>query len=224
MAVRLPVLMVHTPPASAAAQRLAEAVIGELIGRPGIDMVLIGSTAELADDSTDRITLDSLTGDAAVLDWRTPDEIVAGLQRNGLTGVRAPHRHDAEAAANQHRGRKIYAFDLRKFSDAAKVAAAVMQLNQNRQVRTFSLSPLGSTARDSKKNERGAAQAASQVRRPEPVRPASSLRHSQDHHRPANVSSEKQPHRRVKPPDANNGNGEDIDLDDLLDQLDQSDP
>ena len=42
MAVRLSVIMVHTPPASAASSELAESVVGQLIGLPEIDLTLIG--------------------------------------------------------------------------------------------------------------------------------------------------------------------------------------
>ena len=49
MAVRLSVIMVHTVPPTLAAGRTAEAVVGELIGRAGIDLTLVGPLAELGE-------------------------------------------------------------------------------------------------------------------------------------------------------------------------------
>ncbi len=76
MAIRLSVIMVHAPP-TAGAERTAQSVVGELIGLNGIDLTLVGPLAQLDETSTDRLTLASLSGDVAVLDWQRPEEIVA---------------------------------------------------------------------------------------------------------------------------------------------------
>ena len=123
MAVRLSVVMVHSPPVSAlqvtedepsnraTAQQLAEAVVGELIGLNGIDVTLVGPIAQLAPASTDRLTLESLTGDVAVLAWQCASETMAALAGIDFQGERSPHAHDRDVALPAARIRRIYAFD-----------------------------------------------------------------------------------------------------------------
>src|SRR6056297_1563232 len=77
MAVRLPVIMIHSPPGGSRWQSLGESIIGELIGRPGIDLTLVGRLSDLATGSTDRLTLESLRGDLVVLDWQPPERILS---------------------------------------------------------------------------------------------------------------------------------------------------
>ena len=72
MAVRLSVVMVHSAPATPSAERVAQGVVGELIGLSGIDLVLVGPLDSLSESSTDRLTLSSIGGDIAMLDWRMP--------------------------------------------------------------------------------------------------------------------------------------------------------
>ena len=57
MAVRLSVIMVHSPPPTSTAQQLAQGVVGELIGLPGIDLTLVEPLDRLQATSTDRLTL-----------------------------------------------------------------------------------------------------------------------------------------------------------------------
>ena len=140
MAVRLSVVMVHTPPPEAGASQLAEAIVGELIGMPEIDLTLVGNLVKISTDSTDLLSLETLTGDIAALDWQPPAGIVAALGELGFKGSRTPHPDDP-AAPPAEPSRRIYAFDLNQFSDARSVCDAVAELKQQRQVRTFTLSP-----------------------------------------------------------------------------------
>ncbi len=140
-AVRLSLVMVHSSP-FASARLLPEAIVAELIGVPEIDLTLVGPLAQLSASSTDRLALESLTGDVAVLDWQSPDEIVRSLARVGFDGDRVPHANDVEATAPRTPGRRIYAFDLTRFRDLTSLHQAIGQLKSSLQVRTFSL-PLG---------------------------------------------------------------------------------
>lgn len=139
MAVRLSVVMVHSPPPSAVASGLAESAVGQLIGLPEIDLTLVGPLSQLADGSTDRLSLESLSGDVAVLDWRTPAEIIGALGVFDFDGDRAPHPHDRDAPGATATSRRIYAFDLNQFTNADSLCEAIGQLKSGRQVRTFSL-------------------------------------------------------------------------------------
>ncbi|MCG8652584.1 MAG: hypothetical protein MI861_22275, partial [Pirellulales bacterium] len=156
----------------------------------------------IAEGSTDRLTLESLTGDVAVLDWGPPGEIVERLARLGFEGVRAPHGADPEAPQPASAARRIYAFDLNTFQQAGALCEAVVRLKTIRQTRTFSLS-LG---RDDKPV-------------PRPTPPTSPQVLSQ----PASAASQKSPTTpsdgdSVQPPSPH------LDLDDLIDKLDDLDP
>ena len=141
MAVRLTVIMVHSPPATASAQRIAESAVGEIIGRPGIDLTLVGPPNQIEPSSTDRLTLDSITGDAAVMDWRTPDDLIAALGEVGFMGARARHADDPGVVATPGQ-RRIYAFDLNQVTDAKDLCQALNKLLADRQVKTVSLAGL----------------------------------------------------------------------------------
>jgi hypothetical protein len=138
--------MIQSPPAEAAKQRLSEALIGRLIGRAGIDLTLIDRLSSLGEGSTDRLTLESLSGDVAVLDWQSPERIVSALHAIGFAGQRAPHGSDPHASSVGSEARRIYAFDLSTFDDVALIEASLTQLLENRQVRTFSLGGISGSA------------------------------------------------------------------------------
>ncbi len=150
MAQRLSVVMVHSPPASLAASQLAEAIVGELIGLREIDLTLIGPIDQLAEGSSDRLSLESLSGDVALLDWQPPSAIIKSLATLNFVGSRSPHAsdpHAGEAASSQKHAppqpstRRIYAFDLSQFSQPKAVCDALVRLKGTRQVRTFDLAP-----------------------------------------------------------------------------------
>ncbi len=150
MPVRLTVVMNQTPPANASAQRLGESIVGEMIGRPGIDMVLVNSASLEDPESTDTLTLKSLAGDFVYLDWKTPQASVATLALGDIHGRRTPHPDDLSAPTDQPAfagrtnteppaDRRIYVFDLNLAGAAGEVCKAVYGLLASRQVRTFSL-------------------------------------------------------------------------------------
>ena len=139
MAVRLNVIMNHSPPPAGAAQQLGEAIIGELIGRPGIDLTLVGPFSGLPDGSTDRLRLESIAGDVAVLDWQSPEEIVSSLATIGFLGGRTPHPGDPDPPPVRPPTRRIYVFDLRRYRGAEAVGSHLAELLAGRQTRTFSL-------------------------------------------------------------------------------------
>jgi hypothetical protein len=200
MAVRLSVIMVQSAPPTPAAVRTAEAVVGELIGLAGIDLTLVGPIAALGDSSTDRLSLESLAGDVAVLDWQSPSQIMAALSGVGFEGQRSPHQHDQQVPAPESNQRRIYAIDLTQFSGSADVLTALLRLRADRQVRTFSLAP---------KQRSGSPPASQAGNQDDPA--ATPKPQNLEHRQPETVSTPVQ-HR------------ENLDLDDLLDQLDQIDP
>ena len=206
MAVRLNVIMVHAPAGTNAAQRLTEAVVGELIGLSGIDLTLIDQIAQIDPTSTDYLTLDSLSGDVAVLAWRPVAESIRSLSELGFRGSRARHAHD-RAGPDAGRSRSIYGYDLSEFDSPQQVCAALSDLLDARQVRTYSLEGLISDRPPlaAKKNAADASQGAPKTSE------SSAPQHLGDAS-PGPTSTGRSP---GKPR---------LDLDDLVDQLDCFDP
>ena len=150
MAVRLSVVMIHTSPATSNAERVAQGVVGELIGMNGIDLTLVGPLDSLGESSTDRLTLASISGDLAVLDWQQHEALETALGRLEISGQRTVHVADpgatdsgrsaikaAEGTDLQYR--KLYLFNLNDFSRPEDVVASLVELNSVRSVRTFKL-------------------------------------------------------------------------------------
>jgi hypothetical protein len=139
MASRLSVLMIQSKPPNFNAQRLADEVVGSLIGAPGLDLMLIEPPASLTATATDRLTLETLTGDVAVLDWEDPEQTIQGLTAVNFSGQRTPHPHDRDAPQAVSAARSVFAFDLRRFVTARELLTALHELNSRRQVRTFGI-------------------------------------------------------------------------------------
>jgi len=149
MAVRLSVVMVHSTPATSTAESVAQGVVGELIGLSGIDLILVAPLDSLTETSTDRLTLSSLGGDIAVLDWRLTKVMQESLKRIGVEGVRTRHAADPDVSADavnsdasDAQSRKLYLFNLTEFTTAEAVISSLTKLNEARAVRTFSLAPI----------------------------------------------------------------------------------
>jgi hypothetical protein len=139
MAIRLNVIIVHSPPPLAGAQQLAESLVGELIGRPGIDVALVSSLDGISADSTDALTLESISGDVAVLDWRSPADLMHALAALQFIGSRAPHANDPSSDEPPAGTRKIYAFDLQTQVDAKQLCSDLQALLASRRVQTFTI-------------------------------------------------------------------------------------
>jgi hypothetical protein len=213
--------MIQSRAPTASAERIAEEVIGQLIGAEGIDLTLIGSLPSMAETSTDRLSLESLSGDVAVLDWQQPEAMVTALESVGFQGQRAPHPHDAKTGAPPLGVRRVYLFDMTAFRDAGQLVAALRQLNARRQVRTFSIGPAAvSQAIHSKPT--GAANfpgnSSEDSPAPSPAEPPSSRRST------ASPSSSPEAEQVARPSSREETRSDDpLDLDDLLDQLDRAD-
>ena len=202
MAVRLAVVMIESAPPTAAAGQFAADVVGNLIGRPGLDLVLVSSLAAGQISETDHLSLEAISGDLAVLDWQRPESMLDSLTAVGLNGSRCPHDHDPCELDKIAGGRRIYAFDLDLFRAATELVAALEKLNRDRQTRTFSIGDLSLAPQAGLK--------AAQI-------PASSSKPQQDTPRRFDgASAQHDQTNQIRSPS-------DTDLDDLIDQLDQSD-
>lgn len=141
--MRLPVILVQNPPASGAA--LAESLVGNLIGRAGLDLTLVNRFDSIAEDSTDRMTLSAITVPSAVLDWQPAGELHSILMQIGFDGVRAPHQLDREppsagpAKSAGASNRRLFLFDLNRHDSADQIVAELDRLRKSLSVKTFSL-------------------------------------------------------------------------------------
>lgn len=227
MAVRLSVILIQSRPPSAGAQRLAEEVVGELIGFRGIDLVLVEPLQGLELSSTDRLTLGSLSGDVAVLDWKSPEDLFSDLSSVEFEGERTRHAHDPTAESPTTGNRRIYLFDLTRFTSASQLIDALSQLQSTRQVRTFSLGPglSGSAANGKsasrKSQEEHAKPTTGSDGEATPMHPASAPKRASSPPS-ASAPSSTVPRSTVDSP---RDTGRDrVDLDSLIDELDQIDP
>ncbi len=216
MAVRLNVVMVHSPPPTVGASQLAESIVGELIGRPGIDVTLVGSLDAFDEGSTDAMTLQSITSDVAFLDWMSPDQLISKLSSIGFDGVRSPHAADPSASVPMANpspdspGRRIYAFDLRNVSDAQQLCESLQGLLANRRIKTITIGGDFSRVRPT------APIATPTPPKSKSVHPSGSADVASPS-LPSDLPSSDAVAAAVTKP-------AEIDLDDLVDQLDQLDP
>ncbi|MEC8474287.1 MAG: hypothetical protein VXZ38_06550 [Planctomycetota bacterium] len=139
MAVRLPVILIQSRPPHAAAEKLADSLVGELIGAAGLDLILVDPVAEMETGAIDRLTLESLEGDVALLDWKDSSEIIRDWRDAGLVGERAPHDLDSKAVVGVAGVRRVYAIDLRVAQSYREVLTALGKIQSERMVKTFSL-------------------------------------------------------------------------------------
>lgn len=136
--MRLPVILVQNPPAAGAA--LAEALVGNLIGRAGLDLTLVDRFDSLSENSTDRMTLDGITVPSAVLDWRSPEQTQDILTSISFHGVRTPHRLDPLVPSGSgESNRRLFLFDLTEHRDALSIVAELDRLRESLSVKTVSL-------------------------------------------------------------------------------------
>ena len=162
MVDRLNVVLVSRSGLGGNFESMLEEIVGNLAGRPGIDLVLVSPLAEIDDGSTDQLTLLSIGSGAAVLTWTSPDQTLNDLQRIGFKGIRSPHAGDpfspvqkspdsmvaSEDSASLAEpsttatGPKVYAMDLRDLSSVSDLITQLDRLRSIQSVKTFSIAGL----------------------------------------------------------------------------------
>ena len=138
-------MLLQTRPPNLNAERLVDEVVGRLIGSEGMDLILVESFSSMTEGSVDRLPLETLSGDLAILDWLSPERIVEGWNGLGFDGYRAPHRLDSEASPAIGQFRRIYAFNLSEADSADSVLQGLKEIHAGRQVRTVTLDGISPT-------------------------------------------------------------------------------
>ena len=139
MPIRLNVVLSQPAAGQRREQEIADELVGQLLGRPSMDLALIGPLESVA--PTDQLMLDGLSGDFAILAWSDAETALGCLRQLGIDGRRAPHRDDPQVPSAS--GRRIYCFDGRVYGSAAAVIDSLAALLKDRQVVTFGLSGPG---------------------------------------------------------------------------------
>jgi hypothetical protein len=147
VSVRLCVVLCQSSGGGSTRQDLEGALVAHLIGAPGIDLHLVcdlnqlASSHEMASLATDRLVLEGIQGDFALLAWDTPEKIQTQLAGLGIRGHRAPHSLDNQAPLAENLqliDRKIYCVPL-SGQTCASITAGLQQLLTARRTKTVSL-------------------------------------------------------------------------------------
>ena len=141
MADRLNVILVSRASLAKSAA-LTEAIVGNLVGRPGIDLVLVAPLSEITEDSTDRLTLLAMTSAVAVLTWTPAPETISDLHQIGFDGWRCPHAgdpHPDNSGNASESERSIYAVDLQNIVSAEDLADQLDRLRKAQSIQTFAI-------------------------------------------------------------------------------------
>lgn len=147
MSVRLCVVLCQSSSGGSTRQDLEGSLVAQLIGAPGIDLHLVCDLNQLVHShqvahwATDRLVLEGIQGDFALLAWDTPENIQSQLARLGILGHRAPHSLDSQAPLAGNRqlaDRKIYCVSLSGHTSAS-ITAGLQQLLSARRTKTVSL-------------------------------------------------------------------------------------
>ncbi len=163
MPARLNVVIVQSPRLTSLQSEVTEQVMIELLGRPGIDILVVQS---LVGDlhSTDRMALTALENELVIVDWQSEDSIVTQCAALSIVGSSAPHPLNPQPASSARLSptssmaapRRLYCFDLRLGFKAEQVASAILGLLAAKQVQTIRIGNLAPTATRSNANAQAA--------------------------------------------------------------------
>ena len=228
MADRLNIILVQRSGLGPKSESLIEAIVGHLAGRPGMDLVLISPLSDITANSTDQLTLSSISTDAAVLTWTDAEQTIKDLEKLSFSGVRASHRGDpaasgAAVSAQPSNGRKIYAIDLRSADSVDEVIEQMNRLREVKSVKTFQLGSLAppSNSKPSPASTSGTATNSSQplAQTQKGLNPIQRTEPKELSTREKSLTSDK----GKASPTATGDPDSDANLDSLIDQLDQFD-
>src|SRR6056297_2678997 len=100
MAVRLNV-MILSPGGGSHFQAQCDDCIGQLLGRPGLDVTFLERLPTAGDATTEALALESIGGHIACLAWQDADTVLAGLAMAGKPMARRSHTHDPSPPATE---------------------------------------------------------------------------------------------------------------------------
>ena len=100
MAVRMNVLVLRPSGNGSKYHNQFDDVIGQLLGRPGLDVTLLERLPGPDESTTERLALESLGGHISCLAWGEPEQVLADLKAAGKPMTRRAHKHDPLVPTN----------------------------------------------------------------------------------------------------------------------------
>ncbi|SMP47871.1 hypothetical protein SAMN06265222_102352 [Neorhodopirellula lusitana] len=158
MAVRLNVLVLRPGGSGGRFHQQFDDVIGQLLGRPGLDVTLLERLPSADDTGTERLALEALGGHIACLAWSEPKDFQVELSTAGKPMVRRPHQLDPAASEDDSQamlekssketgipiGRMFY-FDMRQDGANTTIFASLQELLKTLQTPMFQIQSLGAS-------------------------------------------------------------------------------
>ena len=163
MAHRLTVVVSQSRSQNPKKRAVEEAIVAELLGKPGIDVTVVPHLYDLKSDGTGMLCLTGITGDVVVCSWLYPRAARWILDRNGIRGREGltqlkslgedgedeePTESDNDVAADdkprvidrlEMPSRRIYCLDLRAYDSAEPFLGEVTRIAQELRTPTVEL-------------------------------------------------------------------------------------
>lgn len=120
MAVRMNVLVLRPSGNGSKYHNQFDDVIGQLLGRPGLDVTLLERLPGPDESTTERLALESLGGHIGCLAWGEPEQVLADLKAAGKPMTRRAHKHDPQVPTNgapqenESIAGRLFYFDMRR--------------------------------------------------------------------------------------------------------------
>ncbi len=142
MTVRLNVVVVQASHLTSLQAGVTAELVFQLLGVAGMDVAIVSSLDPQLSTATDRMMVQALASDLAVVDWCGGEETLNKLAALGVQALAAPHALDESRPLVPLGQRRAYLFDLRRGDGASRIAQTLKQLLSQRQVAAIPLSSL----------------------------------------------------------------------------------
>ncbi|MEO9932246.1 hypothetical protein, partial [Rhodopirellula bahusiensis] len=161
MAVRLNVIVLRPTGEHRHFDPACDDAVGQLLGRPGLDLVLLDRIPGPDESGTERLAVESIAGDVACVGWTDAEQVSEPLGLLGKRVARVPHRRDEDAAPiqNDEPIAKHYHFDMRRDGASQTILADLQALLATRQTPMFQIG--GGPAAPKRANAKAVPKAAS---------------------------------------------------------------
>ncbi|PHQ32661.1 hypothetical protein [Rhodopirellula bahusiensis] len=161
MAVRLNVIVLRPTGEHRHFDPACDDAVGQLLGRPGLDLVLLDRIPGPDESGTERLAVESIAGDVACVSWTDAEQVSEPLGLLSKRVARVPHRRDEDAAPiqNDEPIAKLYHFDMRRDGASQTILADLQALLATRQTPMFQIG--GGSAAPKRANAKAVPKAAS---------------------------------------------------------------
>ena len=145
MAVRMNVLVLRPPGNGSKYHNQFDDVIGQLLGRPGLDVTLLERLPGPDESTTERLALESLGGHIACLAWGEPELVLEDLKAAGKPMVRRAHKNDPQVPTNgtpqenESVAGRLFYFDMRRADANQTIFGELQELLKTLQTPMFQI-------------------------------------------------------------------------------------